>query len=144
MNISRPLLAYLGAVVFLLVCAGLFFHLALAPLAEAGPSARADRPIPEKLLRSAERRAEDAALLQRIAATKMVPPKVETVGIGGGASVPDDNGKRAEATAKKTKARSAADRPRKQRALARSYRYREAYGAMSYAPTYERPFYYWR
>jgi len=144
MNVSRPLLAYLGAIAFLLVCAGFFFHLAVAPLAEAGSSARADRPMPPKLLRSAERRAEDAALLQRIAAEKTErtapPPKIETAGVGGGvASAPDDGSNHTAAAAKKRKVRTAADRPDRQRAAAaRSYRYREAFGAMGYAPAYGR------
>src|SRR5437763_4851675 len=106
MDISRPLLAYLGAVAFLLGCAGLFFHLALAPLAEAQTNARTDRPIPTKLLRSAERRADDAALLERIAAAKnektAVPPKVETIGV---ASAADDSSQHTERTANKSKTR---------------------------------------
>jgi hypothetical protein len=149
MDITRPLLAYFGAVAFLLGSAGIFFYLALAPPADARQNgdARADRPIPVKLLRSAERRAEDAALRNQVAAAKTeraaLPPKVETTGVGNGvASVTDDSSKRSED--RKNQTRSASDRPRQHRAVAnRSYRQREAYGAMGYAPAYERS-YFWR
>jgi hypothetical protein len=152
MGLGRPLIAYLTAVGLLLGTAGFFLSQALAPLSnDKQASTQMPRPIPPKLQRSAERRAEDAALRRALAAKKERPAPVAVAETTGSATpsvaATDVTAKRAESAAvKQAKARAAALRASRaaalresrQRALA-SERYRDAYGSMSYAPAQRYP-----
>jgi hypothetical protein len=117
MDLTRAVIAYLTAVFVLLGSAGFFLNRALAPLPEAeAKTAAASKPLAPKLLNSVERRAQDAALMQRLAEEaerRAHPAPVETTGTAStvSASAADDGVRRGEAKAnRKSKARSLAER----------------------------------
>jgi hypothetical protein len=137
MDATRAVIVYMAAVFFLLVSAGFFLNRALAPLPGAEAQSAPAKTLAPKLVNAAQRRAEDAALMQRLAdeAERRAHPPVETTGASSAmAAIPSED---AEAKAsRKARIRALQEERAQKRRLARQYQERQFYNAWAYQRSY--------